>query len=173
MVCKEAPRVSVVLFRENDAHTAAIRAVSYVSTIRHPMPPQHAEEQRASAAHDSDVWQDPVAVVVLDLVDNILEERVMGNGTHGIVGDSSGHSLAHPGRIREQRLKLTVAAIVQIEVDTAVVVQNEVSDGVGAFNRVRIVPERLFEPFVFLVDELQARIIGPQLVLPIRVQINA
>ena len=55
VVREETPRVSIVLFRENDAHAATIRPVAYISTAGHPVSPQHAEEERTRAAHDSDV----------------------------------------------------------------------------------------------------------------------
>jgi hypothetical protein len=152
--------VAVVLFREDDAYAAAVDVVA----ARDPVPPHYAEEERTGAAHDSNVGQNPVAVVVLELLDNAHEERVVGHCAHCVVGDTSGHGLAHPGRVRKQRFELTVAAIVQINVYTAEVVEDEVADGVGALDGVGVVLEGLVEPLVFVLDELQAGLVGPQLV---------
>jgi len=156
--------VAVVLLREDNAYATAVNVVA----AGDPVPPHHAEEERTRAAHDGDVGQDPVAVVVLELLNNTHEERVVRHGAHCVVGDTGRHCLAHPGRVREQRFKFAVAAIVQIDVYAAIVVEDEVADGVGALDGVRVVFEGLVEPLVFVLDELQAGLVGPQLVFPVR-----
>lgn len=167
VVREEAPRVSVVLFREDDAHAATVSSVAHVSTVGRPMPPQHAQEKRTSAAHDSNVGQKPAAIVVLYLVGHEHEERMFGNSTHSVIGDTGGQSLAHPGRVGEQRFELTVASVVEVEINAAVVSEDEIANGVGALDRVRVVPESILKPFVFLVDEFQAHLVGPQLIFPV------
>jgi len=156
--------VTVVLFREDNAYAAVINVVA----AGNPMSPHDAEEEWTRAAHDSDVGQNPVAIVIPELFNHAHEERVVRHGAHGIIGNSGGHCLAHPGRVREQRFELAVAAIVQINIDTAEVVEDEVADGVGALDGVWVVLEGLVEPLVFILDELHASLIGPQLVFPIR-----
>jgi len=173
MMREETPRMSIVLFWENDAHAAAVGPVAYVSTAGHPVSPQHAEEQRTSAAHDSNVGQKPVAIVVLDVVDHVVEKRMIRHSAHSIVGNSRRQSLAHPSRVREQRFELTVAAVVQVEVNTAVVLEDKVPNGVGALDGVRVVPESILEPLVLVVDEFQAHLVGPQLVFPVWVEVDA
>lgn len=158
----------VVLFRENDADATVVNVVS----ARNPMPPHYTEEERTRATHDCNVGQDPVAIVVPELFNNAHEERVVRYGAHCIVGDASGHGLAHPGRVREQRIELTVAAVVQIDVDAAEVVEDEVADCVGALDGVGVVLEGLVEPFVFVLDELQTGFVGPQLVFPVRSRVQ-
>ena len=163
--------MAVVLFREDDAYAATVD----VAAAGDPVPPHYAEEERTGAAHDSNVGQDPVAVVVLELLNNAHEERVVRHGAHCVVGDTGGHSLAHPGRVRKQRFEFAVAAIVKIDVYTAIVVEDEVADGVGSLDGVGVVLEGLVEPLVFVLDELQTGFVGPQLVFPIRrgVQVKA
>lgn len=102
-----------------------------------------------------------------------------GNGAHDIVGDTGGDGAADPGGVGEERVETAVASlesvscahvwfagsthIVQINVNTAEVVQHEVSDCVGALDRVRVAVEGLQEPRVLVGNELAGLLIGPEL----------
>lgn len=55
--------------------------------------------------------------------------------------------------------------IVQVNVDATKVVQHEVSNGVGALDRVGVAVECLEEPRVLVGDELAGLLIGPELLL--------
>lgn len=67
---------------------------------------------------------------------------------HGIVGNTRWQSATNPGRVGEKRVEAAVAAVVQINVNSAKVVQHEVSDRIGALDGVRVAVEGLEEPWV-------------------------
>ena len=77
-----------------------------------------------------------------------------GNCAHGIVGDTGGNCAADPGWVGEKRIEAAIASlrmlaswwltgarytyIVQVNVDSAKVVQNKVSNSISALDGVRV-----------------------------------
>src|SRR5215471_8863484 len=97
MVCKEAPRMSVVFFWHQDPYPViSFRSGSHVFL------PDHREKQRAGRVHDSNIREKPVTVVGLQRVDHTQEERVLRNRPHGVVRDASGRSATNPGMVRKE-----------------------------------------------------------------------
>ena len=107
VVGEEAPREPVVFVLHQDAHTAGLGG-----PVQHVLLPDDRQKQRPGRVHDRDVREQPVAVILLQQLDHTKEERVLGNGAHGIVGNSGGNGAAHPGGISEQGVQTTVAALV-------------------------------------------------------------
>lgn len=70
------------------------------------------------------------------------------NRAHSIIGDTSRKSPTDPGRVGEQRVETAVASIVEVDINTSKVVQDKVTDGVGALDGVRVAVEGLEEPWV-------------------------
>lgn len=173
VVSEETPGMVVVLVREQNSNSATIETIAIIEAFGAPMTPNDAQEERTSRSHDSDVRQNPLPVVARQVVNDTHKERVTRDGTHCIVGDTSGQSAAQPSWIREQRVKTTVAAIVEVEIDTTIVGEDKVADGISALDWEFVVVEGLEEPRVFCSDELARGSIGPQLVFPIFVQFDA
>lgn len=64
----------------------------------------------------------------------MCEEGVLRHRTHGVVADTRGNCAAQPGWVAQERIKTSVAAIVQVDVDAAVEVKDKVSNCIGALN---------------------------------------
>lgn len=75
------------------------------------MSPDYAEEEGTCRAHNSNVWEEPGAVVAREGVDDFEEERMVWDAAHDIVGDTSRNSAANPGAIGEEWVETTLAAL--------------------------------------------------------------
>lgn len=107
VVGEEAPRELVVLVLHEDAH-----APSLARSIAHVLFPDDRQEQRSGRVHDRDVWEEPVTIVLLQHFDGTEEEWVLRYGTHSVIGDTGRCSAAYPGRISQERIQATVAALI-------------------------------------------------------------
>lgn len=137
------------------------------------MTPDDAQEERAGRGHDGDIWQDPIAVVSWERVDDTQEEGMARDRAHGVVGDASGYGPPQPGRVGQEGVEATVTAIVQVNVDATIMGQDEISDGVGALDVFLVVVKGFKEPGVFSSNKLARLCVGPQFVLPIRMKGHA
>lgn len=106
VVGEEAPCELVVLVLHQNAHTASL-----TGSVQHVFLPDDRQKQRPGRIHDRDVREQPAAVILLQQLDHTEKERVLGNGAHGIIGNSSGDGAAHPGGVGEQGVQATVAAL--------------------------------------------------------------
>lgn len=167
MVREEAPGVVVVLVREQHSDAAAVCTISNVEALGAPVSPDHAEEEGAGRCHDGDVRKNPVAVVARQRVDHAHEKRVTRNGAHCVVGDSCRSGPAHPRWVREKRVEAAIAAIVQVDVDSAIVCKYEIADCVGALNGEFVIVKGFEKPWVLVLDELARFGVGPHDVFPI------
>lgn len=154
VVGEETPGVVVVLVREQDTNSATVGAVANVKTFGRPVAPDDAQEERTSRCHDSNVGKNPFAVVARQIVNDTQEEWVTRDRAHCIVGDTGRQSAAHPGGVREQRVQTTIAAIIQVEINTTIVGEDKVTDRVGTLNGIFVVVKRFEEPGVLGSDEL-------------------
>lgn len=123
--------------------------------------PHDGEEKRTGGVHDGYIWDFPVAVVGLERLDYAAEEGMLGDGAHGVVGDAGGDRAADPGRVGEEGREGALAAVVEVDVDAAVVGEDEVADGVGALDGVGVAVEGFEEPGVFFLYEFSRQSIGP------------
>lgn len=86
---------------------------------------------------------------------------------HKVVGDSQRVRPRQNDREGEQGVHRTKTANVQIDVDTTVVIQDEVTDSISALDRIRVAVEGLEEPGVLLRDELARGNVSPESVLAV------
>lgn len=84
---------------------------------------------------------------------------------HGVIADSGGNREAHPGWVGEEGVEGAFAAIVQVDVDSAVVVEDEIADCVGALNRKWVGVEGVKKPGVVFCYEGAGFFVGPKLLL--------
>lgn len=105
-------------------------------------------------------------------VDNLDEEWVSCDGTHHVVGDTCGDCLSDKGRHSQKRVQLTLTPVVQVDVDTTIVQESKVADGVGSLDGVRIRVPGGDEPRVLFSYELTGHFVGPQDVLVLGVQVD-
>ncbi len=82
---------------------------------------------------------------------------------HGIVADSRRSRDTKPSGIGKERVKSSVAAVVEIDVYPPIVRQNKVSNGIGSLDGKRVAIEGLEEPWVFGSNKLARAGIGPEL----------
>ena len=141
--------------------------------LAEPLLPDHGQEEWAGGGHDRDVGKDPFPICGGEGLDDPEEERMLGGGAHDVVADAGGDGTAEPGRVGEQGVEAALAAVVEVDVDAAVEVQDEVADGVGALDVVRVAVERREEPGVFLGDEGAGLDVGPEDVFVVWVQVDA
>ena len=88
---------------------------------------------------------------------------MLGHGAHGVVADACWYCAADPGRVGEKRVEAAIAAIVEVNVDTAVKCEHEVANGVCALDREAVAVEGGEKPGVFCTDELAGFIVRPEL----------
>lgn len=155
---EDAPRVVAVLGRHQHAHLVLVWAL-----LGHVLLPDDGEEERTRRRHHRDVGHAIVVCVALEALDHALEEGVVRNGAHGVVADARGERASEPGRVLEHHVQTPCATIVEIEVDAAVVVEDEVADGIGALDGEGVRVEGVEEPGVFRADELAGEVIRPEL----------
>ena len=86
-----------------------------------------------------------------------------GCGAEGVVGDSCGDGEASEGGELEEGVEGAVRDEVEIEVDAAIVVEEEVADCVGALDRIGIGIVNWDEGRVVFLDEGVGRIVCPEL----------
>ena len=106
MVREEAPRMAVEHVRHQHPH-----AFMLSGRLPDVLLPDHAETQRPGGIHDGDVRQSPVAIVVLQLVDDPEEEGMLRHRAHGVVGDARWLGATHPGWVGEKRVESAVAPL--------------------------------------------------------------
>ncbi|KFY23859.1 hypothetical protein V491_02390 [Pseudogymnoascus sp. VKM F-3775] len=155
---EDAPRVVAVLGRHEHAHLVLIGPL-----LGHVLLPDDGEEERACRRHDGDVGHAVVVCVALETLNHALEEGVVWDGAHGVVADARGERAAQPGWVLEHHVQTPGAAIVEIKVDAAVVVEDEVADGIGALDGEGVGVEGVEEPGVSRADEFAGEFVCPEL----------
>lgn len=164
---EETPRLFIVFVGHQDSDSGL-----FGGDLAHVLLPNDAQEEGTGVVHDGDVGDLPVAVVFLQAFDDTSEEWVFGDAAHSVIGDAGGDSFAQPGVVGEKRVKTPLTAIIQINVDSAVMRENEVTDGIGAHDGIRIVVVRLEKPGIFGGNKVTRFRVCPELVLIIRMKIN-
>lgn len=155
---EERPGVLAVLIRHKNSDSCIANWVA-----ANPLLPHDTEKERAGGVHDSDVRNSPVVVVGRKGFDYSEEKRMLGNGSHSIVRDTGGDSATKPGWVSQKRIESAIAAIVEIDVDSTIVSENEVANRVGTLNWEWVRVEGVKEPWVFGSNECSREIIRPEL----------
>lgn len=96
---------------------------------------------------------------------------MLGDRAHDVVGYSRRHSPAHKGGVAQQGVQTTLASIVQVDVHAAVVGEDEIANGVGALDVVFVACKGAEEPGVFFGDKVEGRVVGPQNILVVGVEV--
>jgi hypothetical protein len=109
---------------------------------------------------------------------------VLGNGSHGIVRNTRWNGTAHPSRVGEEGIQSTVATlnqfesankhfavqfsnharntyIIKVNICTAKVSKNKVSDSICPLDRVLVAVKCVEEPRIFVLDKLAGLFVGP------------
>lgn len=106
VVGEETPGMAVVLVLHQDADTARLTGL-----VAHVLLPDDRQEQRTSRVHDGDVREQPAPIVGLQRLDHAQEERVLRDGTHGVVRDTCGCGTTDPGWVGQKGIQAAVAAL--------------------------------------------------------------
>ena len=168
MMREESPRRGIILLGEQNPQPPAILAIADIEPIITVQPPDDTQKQRPRRRHDGDIRQQPAALIARQFGDDAREERMARDGREHVVRDAGGFGFARDGGVLEEGLEGAFAAVVEIQVNPAVVVENEVPDRVGALDRVRVRLEGVQVLGVVRGDEVERGGVGPQLVLPLR-----
>lgn len=81
------------------------------------------------------------------------EDEVVGNADRDGLGENDG--------VHQERVQRPQAANVKVEIDTSIMVENEVTNRVGTLDYVVVVVEGIKKPRVMLSDELARASICP------------
>jgi len=113
---EETPLESPVLVWHHDAHMFQWWSLAIDVSF-----PDDGQEQRACAVHDRDVWHEPIAIVIRELLYHTEKERMLGDRAHGVVADSRGSRYTKPSGIGQERVESPIAAVIKIDVYPPVV----------------------------------------------------
>ena len=138
----------------------------------HVFLPDHGQEQRACTGHNCNVGQDPFPVGVLKRFTNFEKERVLRDRAHHIVADTRWHRATQEGVVRQQGVEAAFTAVVEVDVDAAIVREHEIADTVGTLNRVWVGFECRCEPGVFFFYECQRGGVCPEDVFVVAVEVH-
>lgn len=100
-------------------------------------------------------------------MDDLFEERMSCAAGHEVVAHTPGMCLGKEGVILQKRSQVFVAADVEVNVDAAKVVKDEVANSIDALDVVWVLQVDAKEPRVVLFDESLSIRICPEHVLPI------
>jgi hypothetical protein len=109
VVGEETPRELVIFVLHENPDAASLAGL-----VAHVLLPDDGQEQRSGRIHDCDVWEEPMAIILLQHLDHAQEEWVLGHGAHGVVGDTGGRCAAHPRGVSEEGIQAAVAALVHV-----------------------------------------------------------
>ena len=127
------------------------------------------EEHGAGGEHDGGVIEDPAEVELHEVVDGLSHKWVVLLGEHKVVGNTDRFCPRKDDRVDEERVHRADAAHIEVHVDTAIVVEDEVTDNVGTLDGVCVAIEGVEKPTVVLCNKLTSTGIGPKHVLAIGV----
>lgn len=125
--------------------------------VEQPVLDDHTQEEGSGADHDGSMRQQlgPGAgdvVVVEELGDGGQQNRVTGRGYHQVVGDTSGSRRLEHGVVRlaisfELLERNRVVAVgVHVEINASIVVEDKVTDGIGALDGECVLVPSIQEP---------------------------
>jgi hypothetical protein len=89
-----------------------------------------------------------------EVVDSLIHEGVVRRGKDEVIRNTDGDGLWEYNGVCEEGIEWLCAANVEIEVDTAIVVEDEVSDGIGTLDGVGVAVKGREEPWVVFFNEL-------------------
>ena len=123
------------------------------------------QEHGTRREHDGGIVENPIIVELHEPVNSLRHKGMVLFGEHEVVGHSNRDGLGEDDGMDEKGVQAAVAAHVKVDVDAAIVVQDEIADSVGSLDRVGVSVERIEEPAVVLSDEFASTLVCPQNVL--------
>jgi len=123
------------------------------------------QEHGSGGEHDGWVIENPTVIESDEVVDRLGHERVPLFREHEVIGNANGYGLGEDNWEDEERVEGAEASDVQIDVHAAVVVKNEISNGVGSLDRVGVSVEGVQEPGIVLSNEISRTRVCPEHVL--------
>lgn len=106
MARKKAPGRLIIFCRHQDTDPCCV-----VGPAAYIFLPDDGQKQRTRGIHDRDIGQDPASIVRLQRFDRAEEERMVRDGSHGIIGDARRDCATNPCRIAQERIQSAAAAL--------------------------------------------------------------
>jgi len=123
------------------------------------------QEHGTCGKHDGWIVDEPRMVEGAEVVDGLLEKRVALFGEHEVVGNSDRDSLWKDDGVYKKRVNGTPTADVEIHVNAAIMIEDEVADSVSTLDGISVVVERVQEPWIMGCNEFARAGIRPEHVL--------
>jgi hypothetical protein len=131
------------------------------------------DEQRAGGDQNAKVWRNderqPPRVAVGQGVHHFLDQRMAGSRHHEAVGVADGRGVWQHDRNRapriDGRLAAGLQANVEVDVDAAILVENEEARRIDTLDRLGVRVVALEEPWKVGLDQFAIHLVGPEHVL--------
>ena len=96
------------------------------------------QEHRAGGEHDGRIIENPTVIKSDEVVNRLCHERMPLFRKHEIIGNADGYSFGEDDREDEEGVERAKTADVQVDVHASIVMENEISNGVGPLDGVGI-----------------------------------
>jgi len=96
------------------------------------------QEHGAGGEHDGRVIENPTVIKGDEVVNRLCHERMPFFREHEIIGNADGYGFWEDDREDEERVERAKTANVQVDVHASIVMENEISNGVGPLDGVGI-----------------------------------
>ena len=96
------------------------------------------QEHGTGGEHDSRIVENPIVIESDKVVDRLRHERMPLFREHEIIGNANGYCFGEDNREDEERVERAKAANVQVDIHAPIVMENEISNGVGSLNGIGI-----------------------------------
>lgn len=123
------------------------------------------QEHWPGREHHGRVIENPIVIKRDQVVDRLRHEGVSFFGEHEVIGNADGYRFWEDYWEYEERVEGSKTADVQIDVHASIVVKDEIPDGVGPLNGVRVGVECVKEPGIVFGNELSRTRVRPKHVL--------
>jgi hypothetical protein len=100
-----------------------------------------------------------------EVVDRLRHKRMPFFGEHEVIGNANRYRFREDNWVHEEGVEGTEAADVQIDVHAAIVVEDEIANGIGPLNRVGVGVECVKKPGIVLGYELPRTRVCPEHIL--------
>jgi len=101
------------------------------------------QKHRSGGKHDGRVIENPRMIESDEVVYRLRHERMTSLREHEVVGNSNRFRFGEDNWVYEEGVEGAKATDVQIDIHAAIVVEDEISNGVGALNGVGVCVERV------------------------------
>jgi hypothetical protein len=119
------------------------------------------EKHGAGGKHNSGIVENPIMVKGNQVVNSLSHERVFLFRKHEIVRDADGYGARKNDGEDKEGIQTTQAANVEVDVDAAVVMEDEVANGIRSLNGIWVRIKRVEEPAVVLGNKFTRTSVSP------------